>query len=109
VTTVTVFEDEAGLPLEFPEEPVALRDGLRDALLGGQDWTEDLPEELSFELWLWERWQPVLEPAGLGFDRFAVELVDNRRELWLWLLGERQWSQVIEAQAGRILRRLPTA
>lgn len=106
---MTVFEEEAGLGLEFPEEPVALRDSLRDALLGGREWSDDLPDELSFELWLWERWQRVLEPLGLDADRFRAELVDNRRELWLWLMGERQWGQVIEAQAGRILRRLPAA
>ena len=103
---MTVFEQEAGLGLEFPEEPVALRRHLRDALLEGDRWPDGHDDDLA--RWLWERWQPVLGPAGLTFDRFAGELVDNRREWWLWLMGERQWSQVVEAQAGRIVRRLPT-
>jgi hypothetical protein len=104
---MTVFEEEAGLGLEFPEEPVALRDGLRDALLDGQSWRDGIDPELCLGRWLWERWERVLDPLGVDFDRFAAELADNRREWWLWLLGDRQWRQVVEAQAGRILRRLP--
>jgi hypothetical protein len=40
-------------------------------------------------------------------ERFDVELLADRRELWLWLMGDRQWSQFVEGLTGRILRRLP--
>jgi hypothetical protein len=110
VASVSEFDEETVFELtvpDEPEEPVELRDALRDALLEGRDWRDGMEEGLCFGNWLWERWRPALEPAGLTWDQFADALVANRRELWLWLMGERQWTQFLEAQAGRIIRRLP--
>ncbi len=103
-----VFEDEAGARLELPDEPTGLRDGLRDALLEGQEWPGGVADELCIGRWLWARWGTVLEAEGMGQKRFDDELLADRRELWLWLMGDRQWSQFVEGLAGRILRRLPT-
>ena len=108
VTPMTVFEEETGPLLELPAEPTELRAAVRDALLDGRNWRDGLADELCIGIWLWDRWRPALEPVGVGQEQFFDALVANRRELWLWLMGERQWSQFIDGQAGRILRRLPT-
>jgi len=105
---MTVFEEETGPLLELPAEPTELRAAVRDALLDGRNWRDGLEDELCIGIWLWDRWRPALEPVGVGQEQFFDALVANRRELWLWLMGERQWSQFIDGQAGRILRRLPT-
>ena len=39
--------------------------------------------------------------------RFVVLLGSYRRELWLWLMGERTWVQCCSGLIGRIERRLP--
>jgi hypothetical protein len=100
---------EARLRLDVPSEPEDLRTGLRDALLAGQDWRAGLPEEICIGSWLWDRWQPVLEPAGCTREAFVDSVVAYRRELWLWLLGDRRWDQYATGLAGRVVRRIPAA
>jgi hypothetical protein len=58
--------------------------------------------------WLWERWR-VLERAGLDRTAFFTIVDGYKRELWLWLMGERTWSQCCSGLIGRIARRLPSA
>jgi succinate dehydrogenase flavin-adding protein (antitoxin of CptAB toxin-antitoxin module) len=41
-------------------------------------------------------------------ERFVEVVTANDRELWLWLMGERQWTQFLTALAGRVVRRLPS-
>ncbi len=102
------FIEVAGGPrLDLPREPVELRDGLRDVLLAGGDWGEGLSDDHDIALWLWRQWQSVLEPAGFGQDELAEVVMATRRELWLWLLGDRIWNQYVAGLAGRVLRRLP--
>ncbi len=108
MTTMVDPVPPSGVVLDVPDEPVALRDDLRQAVLGGQVWT-DLPEDLDLAAWLWERWQAVLEPAGLDRRRFAAMVAASRREQWLWVLGDRQWTQFADGLAGRVLRRLPSS
>jgi len=109
VIGVTDDRDEAphGPLLEFPEEPEALRIGLRDALLAGEDWRDGFSDDICIGLWLWSRWQPVLEPAGSTREDFVETVMSTRRELWLWLLGDRRWDQYVTGLAGRVVRRLP--
>ena len=38
-------------------------------------------------------------------DDFARIVVAYRRELWLWLAGERTWDQACSGLVGRISRR----
>ncbi|HEY4929463.1 MAG TPA: hypothetical protein VIH95_09970 [Acidimicrobiales bacterium] len=96
-----------GSRLEFPEEPEELRVGLRDALLAGGDWRAGFSDDICIGVWLWSRWQPVLEPAGCTREDFVEIVVSTRRELWLWLLGDRRWEQYVTGLAGRVARRLP--
>jgi len=94
-------------PLELPPEPEGLRVGLRDALLGGGDWLAGFSDDICVGVWLWGRWRPALEPAGCTREEFVDIVVANRRELWLWLVGDRRWEQYATGLAGRVLRRLP--
>jgi hypothetical protein len=101
---------ERGMPLlELPPEPEGIRVGLRDALLDGADWRAGFSDDICVGVWLWSRWQPALEPAGCTREEFVDIVVANRRELWLWLVGDRRWEQYVTGLAGRVLRRLPPA
>jgi hypothetical protein len=96
--------------ISLPEEPVELRSSIR-ALI------EQSPERGTATLdagsWiadpLWERWGPALKPAGMGRDRFGEIVTGYRRELWLWVMGERTWAQSAGGLLGRVQRRLPAS
>jgi hypothetical protein len=106
---MTVFEVEGGPRLELPDEPLDLRVGLRDALLNGQDWRKGFSDDICIGLWVWGRWQPALEPNGMSREEFVDIVIADKRELWLWLMGERQWIQFLSGLAGRVVRRLPAS
>jgi hypothetical protein len=97
----------AGPRLELPEEPEELRVALRDELLAGGDWRSGFSDDICIGVWLWGRWQPALEPAGCTREDFVAIVMSTRRELWLWLLGDRRWGQYVSGLAGRVTRRLP--
>jgi len=50
---------------------------------------------------------PALEPLSMDREAFVDVIISYRRELWLWLIGERTWEQCISGLAGRVARRLP--
>lgn len=106
---MSVMEPMAGVRLERPEEPVDMRTALRDTLLQGVDWREGFADDICVGLWLWELWRPALEPAGMDREAFIDVVVDYGREVWLWLMGERTWDQMVDGLAGRVARRLPAA
>lgn len=108
VDDMTVVEVDGGPRLELPEEPVDLKTGLRGALLDGQDWREGVADDTCVAIWLWRLWQPALEPYGMSREDFVDQVVAYRRELWLWLIGDRQWLQFVTGLAGRVVRRLPS-
>jgi hypothetical protein len=98
----------APLDLSLPEEPVALRQRTRTLI-------EQDPERgaavVDAGAWiadpLWERWGLALQPAGMDRDRFDGIIAGYRRELWLWVMGERTWAQCVGGLLGRVQRRLP--
>jgi hypothetical protein len=104
---MSVVEPAEGLRLDHPEEPTEMRDALRDALLAGTNWRDGFSDDVCVGLWLWERWRPALEPAGVDREAFIDVIISYRRELWLWLMGERMWAQLVTGLAGRVARRLP--
>jgi hypothetical protein len=107
VLEMAMVEPAAGVRLERPDEPSEMRFGLRDALLAGADWREGFSDDICIGLWLWERWRPALEPAGVDREAFIDVVMGYRRELWLWLVGERGWDPFVTGLAGRVARRLP--
>jgi hypothetical protein len=89
--------------LHLPEEPLARRVAWRDAVLEGTDLDDVL---VRVEGWLWARWR-ILETAGIDRAAFTLLVTRYRRELWLWLAGERTWEQCCSGLLGRINRRIP--
>jgi hypothetical protein len=106
---MSVFLEPAEeVQLERLDEPVEMRNGLRQALLEGADWRQGFSNDICIGDFLWERWCPALEPAGMDREAFIEVVIGYGRELWLWLMGERQWEEFNAGLVGRINRRLPT-
>ena len=99
----------SGAPgLSLPEEPVELRRRTRALVEQDPDRGAAVVDAGAFLADpLWERWGAALEPAGMDRDRFAAVVADYRRELWLWVMGERTWAQSAGGLLGRVRRRLP--
>ena len=94
--------------LSLPEEPVELRRRTRALVEEDPDRGAAVVDAGAFLADpLWERWGPALERAGMDRDRFAGIVAGYRRELWLWVMGERTWAQSAAGLLGRIRRRLP--
>jgi hypothetical protein len=95
---------EVGISL-VNKEPVELRDRLRGLAASA-------PEKIRCRL-VAEVAQFAADGALLaGLEVRATELDLNsvckgyERELWLWLVGERTWTQCASGLEGRILRRV---
>lgn len=54
-----------------------------------------------------ETWGPALATHGRDALWLRRLVGTYRRELWLWLVGERRWDPVEAGLAGRVARRLP--
>ena len=94
--------------LSLPEEPVELRRRTRALVEEDPDRGAAVVDAGAFLADpLWERWGPDLEGAGMDRDRFAGIVAGYRRELWLWVMGERTWAQSAGGLLGRVRRRLP--
>ena len=101
---------DAAHALALPAVPVELRGRTRalieqdprrgSAALDAGSWIADP---------LWDRWALALEAAGMPRDRFHQIVAGYRRELWLWVMGERTWAQSAGGLLGRVRRRLPAA
>ncbi len=55
--------------------------------------------------WLWSRWRS-LAGVGLSESDLCAMVLGYRREIWLWLAGERTWAQCCSGLIGRISRRI---
>ena len=91
--------------LHVPDEPTGRAMAWLDAVLDGQDLLAVLAAEDGFTAWLWARWSS-LAAAGLPREAFAQVVEGYRREIWLWLAGERIWTQCCAGLAGRVSRRI---
>jgi len=97
VTTVPV--------LHVPDEPAARAEGWLAAVLDGRDLEDVLADDDGVVPWLWTRWR-FLASTGLSEDAFRLVVLGYRREVWLWLAGERTWAQCCSGLIGRISRRI---
>jgi hypothetical protein len=92
--------------LHVPDEPLALGEAWWGAVVEqGRDLKAVLAEEDGLAPWLWSRWRS-LASVGMREDDLARIVVEYRREIWLWLAGERTWAQCCSGLIGRIDRRL---
>jgi hypothetical protein len=96
---------KAPIGLHVPSPP-SQQEQWRDAVLAGADLVDVVTGDDGIADWLWRRWR-ALERAGLDREAFVSLVVGYRRELWLWLGGERPWAQCCAGLIGRIERRLP--
>jgi hypothetical protein len=91
------------LRLHVPSEPDPER--WRRRVLQSATLDEVVEKEDGIVDWLWERWR-ILETVGMDRSRFLGVVTNYRRELWLWLMGERTWEQCCSGLIGRIERRI---
>ena len=92
--------------LHVPDEPTAQADGWLAAVLDGGDLDDVLSEPTTAS-------SPGCGPlalarrrSGSASDDFGRIVLGYRRELWLWLAGERTWAQCCSGLIGRINRRI---
>lgn len=95
----------APLSLHVPDEPTARAARWLQAVHDGGDFEHVLSGDDGVSAWLWSRWRS-LAAAGLDEQVLRGMVLDYRRELWLWLAGERTWSQCCSGLIGRITRRI---
>jgi hypothetical protein len=91
------------LRLHVPSEPDP--DPWRRRVLESATLDEVIEKEDGIAAWLWDRWR-TLERYGMDRAAFVSVAVGYRREIWLWLMGERTWAQCCSGLAGRVERRL---
>ena len=91
--------------LHLPDEPAGRREQWRAAVLGGRDLCDVVGGLDGVAGWLWARWS-TLDADGMGEEAFSAVVLGYRRELWLWLTGDRMWEQCCAGLIGRIGRRL---
>ena len=91
--------------LHVPDEPTVRAEGWRAAVLDGEDLESVLTGHDGVVPWFWARWRS-LATAGLDEEDLGRIVLDYRREIWLWLAGERTWNQCCSGLIGRISRRI---
>jgi hypothetical protein len=92
--------------LHVPDEPTSRAEEWLAAVQDGRDLDAVLNEDGdSVTAWLWSRWR-ALAATGLNEEDLGMIVLGYRREIWLWLAGERTWAQCCSGLIGRINRRL---
>jgi hypothetical protein len=96
----------AALDLHVPDEPEARAQAWRTALRDGGGMDEVLAGDDGVTAWLWARWRAPLAASALDEDGLGRITAGYRRELRLWLEGDRTWAQCCSGLIGRIARRV---
>ena len=92
--------------LHVPDEPTSRAEEWLAAVLDGRELDGVLTDGSDgVTAWLWSRWRS-LASAGLNEKDLGSIVLGYRREVWLWLAGERTWVQCCSGLIGRINRRL---
>jgi hypothetical protein len=92
--------------LHVPDEPTDRAETWLAAVLDGEALEDVLGDDTDgVTPWLWSRWR-TLASAGLHEEDLGQIVLGYRRELWLWLAGERTWVACCSGLIGRINRRL---
>jgi len=92
--------------LHVPDEPTVLAERWLAAVLDGRDLDSVLGDANDgVTAWFWSRWR-TLKSAGLNEEGLGLIVLGYRREVWLWLAGERTWAQCCSGLIGRVNRRL---
>ena len=99
---MSVVEPAEGLRLERPDEPVEMRDGLRDALLDGGDWREGFSNDICIGGVALGAVASALEPAGMDREAFVDIVVGLRPGALALVDGRARWEQFVTGLAGRV-------
>jgi hypothetical protein len=91
--------------LHVPDEPTVRADAWLAKIADGHDLATVLRADDGFVPWLWSRWS-TLGQAGVTQEEFSELVIAYRREIWLWLAGERIWTQCCSGLIGRVGRRI---
>jgi len=91
--------------LHLPDEPAARAEAWLARVLDGSDLAIVLRADDGFVSWLWSRWS-TLGGAGMTPEELSDIVMGYRREIWLWLAGERIWTQCCSGLIGRVSRRM---
>lgn len=92
--------------LHVPDEPSRLAEAWLASVLGGRALDDVLNDEQDgVTTWFWSRWR-TLDSAGLHEDELGRIVLGYKREVWLWLAGERTWAHCCSGLIGRVNRRL---
>ncbi len=91
--------------LHVPDEPTVRAEHWLTAVLEGGELEPVLTQADGIVPWLWTRWR-ALASAGVDEEELERIVLGYRREIWLWLTGERTWSQCCSGLIGRINRRI---
>ena len=91
--------------LHVPDEPTSRAEDWLAAVQDGRELATVLTrDDDGMTAWLWSRWR-ALAVTGLDEEDLGVIVLGYRREIWLWLAGERTWVQCCSGLIGRINRR----
>ncbi len=90
--------------LHAPDEPTAPAARWRERVVDGESLSSVISGDDGITDWAWHRWRAI-EADGVSRADLNKVLEQSSRELWLWLVGERTWSQAIGTVLGRLSRR----
>jgi hypothetical protein len=92
--------------LGSPDEPLGLKALLRAGV--GEDPAAGRVVALAeLAAMLWHDWEEALAPFGMDEATFASIIAGATNEVWLWVMGDRPFDQLVASIAGRTVRRLP--
>lgn len=91
--------------LHVPDEPTVRAEAWLAKVVHGDDLAAVLRADDGLIAWLWSRWS-TLGHAGVTREEFGEIVLGYRREVWLWLAGERIWTQCCSGLIGRVSRRV---
>jgi len=89
-------------------EPLELRAELRRGAGESPTVGKDAAVRAVAEL-LWRSWDGEFMPLGVDAVSFCRVVQGADHEVWLWVMGDRPYEQLVATIAGRVLRRFPSA
>jgi hypothetical protein len=103
--TAEVEPDSSSTPaLAIPEEPLELKALLRAGV--GEDPVAGREVALAeVTAMLWRDWEAALTPFGMDEAGFVSIVAGATHEVWLWVMGDRPYDQLVTSIAGRTIRR----
>jgi hypothetical protein len=102
--TAEVEPDSSRPALAIPDEPLELKALLRAGV--GEDPVAGRVEALAqVAAMLWHDWAGLLSASGMEEVTFTSIVAGATNEVWLWVMGDRPFDQLVTSIAGRTLRR----